>query len=118
MVHEYEIKTSRSDWLAEAKAIRGDRRAPAPKRRRAQDLTDHRTSAPTYFWIVACADVMDPDEAPRYAGVIIAHWLELSGLEVRRRAPRLHGEHVSPKIRESIERGTALRYSDKLWEEL
>lgn len=114
LVHEYEIKVSRSDWLAENRFIRGEKRGI--KTRRADDLRNRRTDAPNYFWLAVTANVLSPEEAPEYAGVIIVHWLTLNGVEVRRNAPRLHAERMPDRVRTGIERGVALRYSDQLWE--
>lgn len=98
IVHEFEIKTTRSDWLAEIRSINKDwsakkyrsillensveveRRIAKAKDKgwkRTVIVPDHRidrpanqSPSPNYWWIVAPVGVVKPEEIPDYAGLI------------------------------------------------
>ena len=100
-VHEYEIKLSRADFLADKK-----------KRRKHQVLANafyphHRL--PIYFWYVTY-ELVDL-EIPEYAG-----WIELYAYggdalytRIKKPAPRLHKTKVTEKQRDTLVRANAYR---------
>lgn len=124
-VEEYEVKTSRADWLAELRAMQGNDgkqppiRRPGSKAWRAAKLAggwdDRMAAPPNYFWLACPPDVIAVAEVPDFAGLIVLHGMGLGATETLRRAPRLHDRSVSDRVREYVERGMALRLTDMRW---
>lgn len=121
LVEEYEIKMSRSDWQAELKEMRRQAVPYTRKAWRAAKLSGSGSlgDRPNYFWLAAPPDVIAPDDVPSWAGYVVLHdVMAIHGAEVVKRAPRLHGDAMETRVRESIERGIALRLSDRLHDEV
>ena len=105
---EYEIKTSRSDFLREFKSKQ--RKHNAFKRIYETPRSKAQYNAPNYFWFVFERDVkFDLLEIPEYAGVIQIAAVG-SYLHYLRMAERIHGGRITQKKTEYIMRGLAVRY--------
>lgn len=96
LVHEFEIKVSRSDFLADKKKFKHE------------FLSQHITWSPNYFWYATWDIEIAEGELPAYAG-----WLTISsssrarfGFEVRTKkpAPLLHSEKMRDKDRSRVSR--------------
>src|SRR5690606_6291621 len=91
---EYEIKTSRSDFLA-------DRRKSHLGRVKHDELAEGATCGPTRFWFVTPVGLLTEGDIPEWAG-----WIEIAGAEVlwkakeivRRPAPQLHREKFGFRV--------------------
>lgn len=111
-VHEYEIKTSRADFLSEKRKIeaeRGTRRDAFVKQLRHRSLSGcehgyHHRNRPNVFWYVVAEGVCDESEVPDYAGLIQVRpakfmrmydppsfWFSLQKVK---QAPRLHRDKI------------------------
>jgi len=138
IAHEFEIKVSRSDWLAELRATRDGKPGQNPKASRALMLAgaaeiagqlskggkaklsndptgfSYYTSEapPNYWWLATAEDVAKPEEVPEYAG----HVVIIPGTHIRyqfhieKQAPKLHGRKISDRQWRSLARGACLRY--------
>lgn len=108
LLHEYEVKISRSDFFADFKKARRTMKYP-PKTdplwyRKGEVVTVSRhdliqsgpnEKRPNYFWFVVPKDLVTLDEVPPYAGLIYVsecsyEWADYLNLSVVRDAPRLH----------------------------
>lgn len=78
LVHEFEIKISKSDFRADAKKKRGAALSSG--------------KGPSYFWYVCPCDLIKPEELPPYAGLIYCSPYEGRHHSVSHshKAPRLH----------------------------
>lgn len=74
---EFEVKVSRSDFLAEKKKIR---------KWELMQAQDERT-CPNYFWYVCPEGLILEAEIPVYAGLI---YIKLDGIEIQKTAKLLH----------------------------
>lgn len=120
-VEEYEIKTSRADFLRDfprqgAKWVRKNALEIA-HRTRAPQQRNRSYKAPNRFYYVVKAGEVDVSEIPDYAGfyeVDSVATLEGEVLTCRRvrRAPVLHRDQVSAKDLCSMTRGVSLRFWD------
>lgn len=101
-VHEFEIKKSRTDFKSEFRR----------KERKHNILEEGKNPdgkcLPNYFWF-ATKFGLDVD-VPDYAGHLI---VGASGCEVQKKAPTLHGDNITDRAREYLERGATVR----LWKE-
>lgn len=108
MLHEIEIKVSRSDFLADRKKVK----------RYKLDHPEHfasvggRARVPHYFWYAVLADVATVDDLPKYAGLIVVD-PRRNRARVERRATLLHKEPLPDRAVDYLLRGQALRY----WQE-
>ena len=123
MLHEFEIKTTRSDWLKEKKAIEGlsDSRC---KIRRCDALYKQLNEdtdlgiAPNYFWLCGPINVFLEGEIPDYAGFIeIYEFRRKSRIRVIKTAPKLHKGKASDKIMFSMMRSLNFKFwnSKRKW---
>jgi hypothetical protein len=125
LVHEFEIKVSRSDWLSERKAIEvglGQRKGQrSSKVDRAILLSGRRErhhhssiQIPNYWWVAAPEGVVREDELPNYAGLMLIYPGGLrQGLCMPRQykaAPRLHRGKITTKQWRAMTRGLNHRY--------
>ena len=138
--HAFEIKVSRSDWLAELRHIRGacnchGGRYDCAKQDRAKTLADAKAIAleaermaakgsncgglvpPSYFWVVTAPGIVQDGELPEYAGLMevepFRHGaVKAHGHMVRevRPAPRLHRVKMLDSQLMAMARGVTLRY--------
>lgn len=138
--HAFEIKVSRSDWLAELRHIRGDCRChegryDCAKFARAGTLTNAKSLAeetarmaeagsnccgrvpPSYFWVVTASGIVKDGELPDYAGLMEIEpyrfgAVQAHGYMVRevRPAPRLHRVKMLDNQLMAMARGVTLRY--------
>ena len=109
--HEFEIKLSRADYRAEFRV------KLAKHRDLSEAFSPYRL--PNHFWFVVPAGLVVPSEVPAYAGLIYVRpgrrfrtRLGISGLglEVVRRAPRIHRAKVEPKVLEPMHTSLAYRF--------
>lgn len=115
-LHEFEIKTTRSDWLKEYRIIT-EGRDDGCKLRRAVSLhkqfnsnVDQRT-CPNYFWVCAPSGVVHDDELPSYAGMIeIYNFRKKDRIKVIKSAPRLHTGKCSDKMIASMYRSLNFKF--------
>lgn len=96
---EYEIKTSRADYLKDFKKT-GYRQLERGSWGRGQKQAKHQRLAdgdcfPNYFWFVCTEGVVSPDEIPDYAGLLIAdaHKSRVF-FNLAKKAPRLHRNKI------------------------
>ncbi len=121
LTHEYEIKVSRADFLADKnkKSKHRDLACQFGNTER-QPLTEvegkfmewgirsKQPQTPNYFWYVTNGFEIEESELPPYAGWIrvgvetSTHWWNT--VIVEREAPRLHSDKLSEKNREGINR--------------
>lgn len=124
---DYEIKTSRADWLRELRAADSTqvKERDRSKWRRHQILcgehpkpcVDRRgdVHAPSRFWVVAPEGVVHNSELPAYAGLILVRPHErvpMLELEKARQAPMLHRNKASTRDVRTLARGLMLRLWD------
>ena len=137
--HDFEIKISRADWLAErrkiaqggrgnakanrdhmlrhAKAIEAEETNPKPRKTyvvpgKTSRITKGAFYPPNYFWIVAPEGVIKDGELPDYAGLIEIRFDERFGVYdtiTRRKAPRLHGLKIADRQWRAMARGLSVR---------
>jgi hypothetical protein len=110
LVHEVEIKTSRSDFLREFET-----KEEKHEILHAGGVKDYPYGGTyyysNYFWFAAPEGLLSLDDLPDYAGLLSV--TEPRTVSVDRDAPRLHIEKLSDTDRRYIERGLTLRY----WQE-
>ena len=106
---EWEIKTSRSDFSADARKVEvvsySRRRAGVVPRTKHERLAARDTTGPSRFWFVVPAGMLTDGQVPEWAG-----WAEanarsdgrVAGLTVMREAPRLHAQKASPAVGEAM----------------
>lgn len=102
LVHEFEIKCTRTDFRREFED-------KDTKHKRLGRADNRLMSLPNYFWFAAPDDLLEHDDLPDYAGHMV---VTPDGCQVVRKAPRIHGDHLSDKDRRYIERGLTYRYWD------
>jgi len=132
LVHEYEIKVSRSDFLADsnkrakhASLAREFASSPGPRKPRdevMQSLLDQgwldldlSRKTPNYFWYATNGFEIDPSEIPHYAGWLRIKWHERFGrygVRVEKQAPRLHSEKLSERKRLNLARWLSYKLSN------
>ena len=132
--HEYEIKISRADFLAEQRDIAGageaDWTSVTPKQFRhlaLQGRTDHPAlhacrritdarvqecahGRPSHFWYVTTPGVCDPEEVPAYAGLMVVKDTN-ARCRVEKDAPAIHR---NPLATEGVQR-LAYLLTSKYW---
>lgn len=138
--HEFEVKVSRADWLAELRKIASDQ--SNAKRSRAKRLSNaagiakglkeawaegkercgseflySQDPTPNYFWVVAAPGIVKPDELPVYAGLMEVepyrfgnHKAHGYRLTQITAAPRLHALKMTDRQVLAMARGVSLRY--------
>jgi hypothetical protein len=105
VVHEYEIKLSRSAFLADArKYTRTKMWHPDLYGRHAALRVPH------HFWYAVLTGVATADDLPEYAGLIV---IDGSTARVERRSTRLHDEPAQDRVVRYLHRGLTIRY----WQE-
>lgn len=139
LTHDFEVKVSRADWLAERRKVEeGDIRQgkkayrdhvlrhakeiaaliddPKPRKTIAIPGLKLREkkgfTPPNYFWVVTVEGVANPQEIPDYAGWIEVVFNEKQGrfqLEERWKAPRLHGLGAHERQWRAMARGLSAR---------
>ncbi|MDX1532624.1 MAG: hypothetical protein R3230_00290 [Nitrosopumilaceae archaeon] len=115
-LHEFEIKTTRSDWLKEYRII-AEGRNDGCKFRRAVALHKQFNSdtdlgsSPNYFWVCAPSGVVKDDELPSYAGMIeVYRFRKVDRLKIIKPAPRLHSGKCSDKMIASMYRSLNFKF--------
>lgn len=97
LVHEYEVKVSRSDFLADANKRH---------KHRLLETATYPPRLPNYFWYAINGFDVTPDEVPAYAGLLRVDpekvWWER--VTVVKSAPRLHTHKLAEKRRLDIAR--------------
>lgn len=101
LVHEFEIKTSKSDYLREFKDKERKHKVLEEEQAREDKCT------PNYFWFGMPKDLCEEVETPEYAGLLC---VQSSGVEVIQDAPRRHSAHITDRARQYLERGVTVRY--------
>ena len=100
-VHEFEIKISHSDFLAEKKKDRYEQIPIYLSGKREYNIASHfgydyrvKVNQPAnYFWYVCPKGIISTEEVPDYAGLIVIK--EDKYLKVEKKAPRLHREKLT-----------------------
>lgn len=99
IAHEYEIKISRSDFFADAKKDKHRHitmwRESKGSYRHSGSLGDYDLDVmqpPNYFWYIVPHDLVRVDETPSFAGLM---YVSMNGIVVMKKAPKLHGEHLT-----------------------
>lgn len=100
LVHEFEIKCSVADFHR-------DFEKKDTKHSRLDRADNRLMSLPNYFWFVTPGGLVDLEDIPEYAGLLIVDEEECT---VRKTAPRIHTDNLSDKDRRYIERGLTHRY--------
>lgn len=138
--HEFEVKVSRADWLAElrkiASAESNAKRSRAVRLRQAKAIASALKSAwqrgesrcgddfnytqdptPNHFWIVTVPGIVKPDEIPEYAGLMEVEPYRFGpykahGLRLNqiKAAPKLHTLKMTDRQVVAMARGVSLRY--------
>lgn len=115
-VHEFEIKTTRSDWSKEKRIIE-NMADDGCKLRRAQSLSkqfcygEDLGISPNYFWLCAPSGVIREDEIPEYAGVIeVYEFRKKQRIKIMKNAPLLHHGKASDKMMFSMLRSMNYKY--------
>jgi len=123
LIHEFEIKCSRSDWRKELNQITNDQIHPGRKRYRFEtiseqfDSDDDHKSSPNYFWVVAPEGVVNVDELPPYAGLIHVYFFR-GKPKIKKvvAARRIHPFKATDKEIMAMARGLNYRLWDcKMW---
>lgn len=125
MFVEYEIKISRSDFFNDAKKEDQSRSSrilrhqglPAPTKHTKLAAKD--VAGPSRFFFVTPEGLLKDEEIPEWAGLIEVHNLKhrLKAC-IRKPAPQLHREKVSPKVVEHCHSVFYYRFwnlRDKIW---
>ncbi len=102
LVHEFEIKCTHTDFRREFEN-------KDTKHKRLGRADNRLMSLPNYFWFATPDELLAPDDLPDYAGLMA---VTPDGCDVLKKAPRIHGDHLSDKDRRYIERGLTYRYWD------
>ena len=101
-IHEFEIKISRSDFLADLKKDKHEDIKRYIDKRSEDELGFHLELEYTrkirkpanYFWYVCPEGVIKKEEIPAYAGLYYLKW---NTLYVQVKAPRIHKEKIDPR---------------------
>jgi hypothetical protein len=99
LVHEVEIKSSVADFQR-------DFEEKTYKHHALENQKGYRTA--NYFWFGVPDGLVEVEDVPAYAGLLYV--TEAGGVDVMRRAPRIHGKKLRERDRAYIERGLTLRY--------
>lgn len=132
--HEFEVKVSRADWLAELRKIASTKsnakRSRAARLNQAKDIANALKTAwargevrsgpefnytedptPNYFWVVAKPGIVKPEELPAYAGLMEVETYSFGNrLAQVTPAPRLHTLKMTDRQILAMARGVSLRY--------
>jgi hypothetical protein len=100
LVHEFEIKCTVTDFER-------DFADKDTKHKRLGRADNRLMSLPNYFWFATPPDLLDLDDIPEYAGLMI---VDEDGCFEEKPAPRIHSDNLSDKDRRYIERGLTHRY--------
>lgn len=100
LVHEFEIKCSVADFHR-------DFEEKDTKHKRLGRGDNRLMSLPNYFWFATPPGLIERDDIPEYAGLIV---VEAGSCTVEKDAPRIHSDNLSDKDRRYIERGLTYRY--------
>jgi hypothetical protein len=123
LLHEFEIKTTRSDWVKEKRSIE-NKSDDGCKLRRAYALSKQLNEkmdlgiAPNYFWLCAPSNVVREEEIPDYAGLIeVYDFRKKTRIRVIKDAPRLHDGKASDKIMYNMMRSLNFKFwnSKRKW---
>lgn len=101
LVHEFEIKTSQSDFDRDFR----DKSFKHEVLEEKAPIEDKCT--PNYFWFAMPRPLCENVEVPEYAGLIC---VGSSGIEPLKKAPRRHRSHITDRARKYLERGATIRY--------
>ena len=97
-VHEFEIKISKSDFVADSKKIW----------KHLQLKTDYKGwRSPNYFWYAINGFTVEVEDVPEYAGLLQIKWHEnfkRYDVTVIKSAPRLHLKKMTEKERMNVNR--------------
>lgn len=95
LVHEFEIKITRSDFLADAKKERKHWCLSCPEM----------CKVPNYFWYAIHGFSLDENDVPPYAGLIVVEKTGFTfpyAVNVIKVAPRIHGEKIHNRDKRSM----------------
>lgn len=115
-LHEFEIKTTRSDWAKEKRLIENQSDEGCKFRRATVLLNQHNRNddcgnSPNYFWLCAPSGVIKEDEIPEYAGLIeVYEFRKKQRIMVKKNAPRLHNGKASDKVMFSMMRSLNFKF--------
>jgi hypothetical protein len=100
LVHEFEIKCTVADFHR-------DFEDKDTKHKRLGRADNRLMSLPNYFWFATPPDLLDREDLPDYAGLMV---VDEAGCSEAKPAPRIHSDNLSDKDRRYIERGLTHRY--------
>lgn len=116
LLHEFEIKLSRSDFAKEKRIIENCL-DDGCKLRRFESLSKQLSEnsdlgiAPNYFWYCAPSGVIKEEEIPDYAGLIeFYEFRKEDRINIIKPAPRLHSGKASDKVIYSMMRSLNFRH--------
>jgi len=133
LVHEYEIKVSRSDFLADKnkKAKHKDLsdrfktgakyREPKTDWERSWFESGYTTkfwiNTPNYFWYVTHGFEIETDEIPHYAGWMVVEWEQRKfggnfRMRLKKNAPRIHTDKMPESTRLKLGRWLSFKLSN------
>ena len=95
MVYEYEIKLSRADFLQDFKKYKHG------------CIIGREINIPNYFYYVVDSHILKLKDLPNYAGLM---YVKERVINVIKKAPKLHSNKISMKVRKYLERGIMYRY--------
>jgi hypothetical protein len=108
LVHEFEIKTSKSDYLREFRDKEYKHEVLEQSGREIWDKEEFESKdIPNYFWFATDRELCERIEVPEYAGLLC---VGSSGVKTVKKAPRRHSEHITDRARKYLERGMTVRY--------
>jgi len=114
MVHEFEIKISKSDFKADAKKEKSALMID-PVKIYYPDLPRHRIEVtvrrPNYFYYVVPQGMITPEEVPDYAGLIYAcPWYDKGRLRIAKKVRRIHDQPIDQHQVLQLTRSVMYRY--------
>jgi len=124
LLHEFEIKTTRSDWAKEKRAIEGLSEDSHCKVRRCTALNKQLNekvdmgTSPNYFWLCAPSGIVREEEIPPYSGLIeVYEFRKRVRIRIKKNAPRLHTGKASDKVMLSMMRSMNYKFwnSKRKW---
>lgn len=105
---EYEVKISKSDFFADFKKR---------KHEMFNDPFVYDYRMPAYFYYATPKDLVQVDDVPKHAGLVYVYETvrtydsrPVRHYEIKKRAPRIHKERITPDQMGSIARGCMYRY--------
>lgn len=120
LVHEFEIKVSRSDYLADFKKHKHARQVLQTGKMKIVShvpgwTREYDCARPNYFWYVIPEGLVHVEEIPDYAGLLTVVWLDLYDgplpvLSEKKRAPRLHREKATDRQLLQLGQKAVFRY--------